>query len=172
MSAATQNSVAVAETGQVRVRGVIVNLDSQPAKDFVNDCARHLEGLKSDREIQEHWGLDEPEWAELADNTPLLNAITIERERRIRSGEAAREAAQQHFAKAPIILSEILTDETISPRHRIEAAKELRQVAGTDPRNTPSGEKFVIVIDLGEDCRLVREFSQPTRIQGDDGDAQ
>jgi hypothetical protein len=160
------------ETGQVRVRGTNVGLDSEPAKDFVKDCARNIEGLKPDRELQEHWGLDEREWARLAENTPLLNAIKAERERRIRSGDAAREAAQQHFANAPSILNDILTNETISPRHRIEAAKELRQVVTGARENAATGEKFVIMIDLGEDCRLVKEINQPARIPVEDGEAQ
>jgi hypothetical protein len=191
MSAAAQNAVTVTtepdivsasrgnllagrlgETGQVRVRGTNVGLDSEPAKNFINDCARNIEGLKSDRDLQEDWGLNEDEWARLAENTWLLNAIKEERERRIRSGEAAREAAQRHFAKAPSILNGILTNETISARHRIEAAKELRQVANGSRESAATGEKIVIMIDLGEDCRLVKEFNQSAPIPAVDGETQ
>jgi hypothetical protein len=128
--------------------------------------------LRSDREIKEAWGLDAVDWARLAENTALLNEIKAERERRIRSGEAAREAAQRHYALAPSILNEILQNEAISPRHRIEAAKELRQVAAAARENIGTGERFIISIDLGGDQRLVKEFDQPARIPGDDGDAQ
>jgi hypothetical protein len=160
------------ENGSVGIRGVSVNLDSEPAKTFVTECARNIEGLRSDQEIREAWGLDEREWTALADNTPVLNAIKAERERRIRSGEAAREAAQQHFAKAPSILNDILQNDTISPRHRIEAAKELRQVAGGGRENEAAAERFTIVIDLGEDYRLTKEFDQPASIADDDGETQ
>jgi hypothetical protein len=85
-------------------------------------------------------------------------AVDAERERRVLNGQAAREAAQRHFAKAPTVLGDILTDEHISPRHRIEAARELRQVVG-DRLDTASGtgEKFVITINLGGDEKLVYE---------------
>jgi hypothetical protein len=149
-----------------------VNLGDELAETFITECARNIEGLRSDREIKETWGLDDGEWIALAENAPLLNAIKATREQRIRNGEAAREAAQQHFAKAPSILNDILQNETISPRHRIEAAKELRQVAGGGQENAAAGERFTIVIDLGEDYRLTKEFNQPARIPNGDGDAQ
>jgi hypothetical protein len=162
-----------ADAGSVHVRGTEVGLNGELAKNFITDCARNIEGLKSERELRQDWDLlDEREWARLAENTALLNAIKAECEQRIRSGEAAREAAQRHHALAPSILAEILQNETISPRHRIEAAKELRQVAGTAHENTAPGEKFIITIDLGEDRRLVKEFDQPARIPDSDGDAQ
>jgi hypothetical protein len=160
------------EAGFVRLRGVDLSLASEPARIFITDCARNIEGLRSDREIQETWGLDAVDWARLAENTELLNEIKAERERRIRSGDAAREAAQRHYALAPSILNEILQNEEISPRHRIEAAKELRQVAIDARENKGSGERFIISIDLGEDRRLVKEFDQPARLPGDGGDAQ
>jgi hypothetical protein len=161
------------ELGHVRARGDNVSLDSETGKGFVTDCARNTEGLLTDQQLKEAWGLDESEWTGLAENTPLLNAIKAERERRIRSGEAAREAAQRHFAGAPSVLNQILHNETISPRHRIEAAKELRQVASSAPEDrAAAGEKFVISIDLGGDCRLVKGFDLPTRIPCDDGEAQ
>jgi hypothetical protein len=160
------------EAGLVRLRGVDLSLDSEPARTFITDCARNIEGLRSDREVKEAWGLDVVDWARLAENTVLLNAIKAERERRIHNGDAAREAAQRHYALAPSILNEILQNEAISPRHRIEAAKELRQVAAGARENKSTGERFIISIDLGGDQRLVKEFDQPARVPGDDGDAQ
>src|SRR5207248_9672385 len=108
----------------------------------------------------------------LADKTPLLQWVRAGRERRILGGEAAREAAQHAFAKAPTILSDILTDEQIPPRHRIEAARELRQAAGTGPETASEArEKFIIHIDFGGDEKLVREFDVPKRpLRSDDGE--
>ncbi|HZR89951.1 MAG TPA: hypothetical protein VFB02_24365 [Bradyrhizobium sp.] len=166
------STLQVGPVGDITLLGTPVSLDSEAGRSFVADCARNIEGLKSDKELRDNWGLDEPDWGRLAENARLLNAIKTERQRRISSGEAAREAAQRHFVKAPSVLAAILENETISPRHRIEAAKELRQVAAGASENIGTGEKFVIMIDLGEDQRLVREFDQPARILGDDGDAQ
>jgi hypothetical protein len=146
--------------------------ESEADKAFITDCARNIEGLRSDQEIKDDWGLDEQGWASLAENVPLLNAIKAERQRRIRSGEAARESAQRHFARAPSILARILEDEGVSPRARIEAARELRQAAGDAREKAESGERFTIVIDLGEDHRLVKEFNQPVLIPHDAGDEQ
>ncbi|RZN32305.1 hypothetical protein [Bradyrhizobium sp. Leo121] len=156
----------------VLVRGTSVSLDDETGKAFVTDCARNIEGLRSDWELKETWGLDEHGWAGLAENASLLDAIKIERERRIRSGEAAREAAQQHFAQAPSVLNEILHDQTVSPRHRIEAAKELRQVAGSGLGTSGDrGERFIISISLGEDHKLLKEFDALPRAP-QDGEAQ
>jgi hypothetical protein len=160
------------DAGSVHVRGTEVGLDSEPAKKFIKDCARNIEKLKSDRELQEHWSLDEEEWARLAENTPLLNAIKVEREQRIQSGEAAREAAQKYFVRAPAILDQIMENDTISPRNRVEAIKELRAVASGARENTATGERFIISIDLGEDRRLVKEFNLPVRVPDGDGEAQ
>ncbi len=147
-----------AADGSVRLRGVMVALDTDVGEAFVTDCARHLENLLSDAEIKDKWGLSDEDWAGLATNAPLLSAIRVEHERRIFNGECARQAAQRHFAKAPNILNRILTDEQIAPRHRIEAARELRQAAGNDPDSAPGPkEKFIITIDLGGDEKLVFE---------------
>ena len=158
--------------GTVHLRGTEVGLDSEPGKTFIMECAQNVEGLRSDQDIKQAWGLDDGQWDALAENSALLNAIKTERERRTRNGEAAQEAAQRHFAKAPSILNEILQNETISPRHRIEAAKELRQVAVGARENAASGERFTIVIDLGEDYQLTKEFDQPARIVDHDGEAR
>lgn len=50
-----------------------------------------------------------------------------------------------------------MTDEQVPPRHRIEAARELRQVAGSDPANPSSEDKVIIRIDFGGDDKLVVE---------------
>ena len=144
--------------GSVILRGVRVALDTDVGQAFIADCARNIEGLISDLEIKTKYELSDEDWERLASNAPLLRAVRAQRERRIFNGEAPREAAQRHFAKAPAILNNILTDEQVSPRHRIEAARELRQVAGSGPERAPRpGEKFIIMIDLGGDEKLVFE---------------
>jgi hypothetical protein len=161
------------ETGGVRLCGTDIGLDSEPAKKFITDCARNTEGLLSDLEIQTRYGLSNEDWKGLATNFHLLNAVRAERDRRVLSGEAAREAAQRHFAKAPNVLGEILADEQMPPRHRIEAAKELRQAAFSAPANASGPvERFVINIDLGGDEKLVfeKEIARRTPSLPDDGE--
>jgi predicted DNA-binding transcriptional regulator AlpA len=142
-------------SGTVVLRGVTVALDTDVGQAFVIDCARNTEGLILDAEIMSKYGLSDRDWERLAGNKPLLQAVGEERERRIANGDAAREGAQRHFAKAPTVLGDILTDNLVSPRHRIEAAKELRQAAGNGPDAKPgTGEKFIITINLGGDEKL------------------
>jgi len=79
-----------------------------------------------------------------------------EHERRIRNGDAAREAAAKLFAEAPEVLGNILHDKHASPRHRIEAARELRATANTGAEKTgDTADRVVITINLGADHKLV-----------------
>jgi hypothetical protein len=125
--------VIAGDAGSVVFRGVTVALDTDVGQAFVIDCARNTEGLIPDAEIRNKYGLSAKDWDRLADNKPLLQAVRAERERRIRTGEAATESARHHYVKAPRVLGTILADDQIAPRHRIEAAKELRQAAGNGP---------------------------------------
>ena len=161
------------KVGSVRLRDISVSLDTDVGQAFVVDCCRHTEGLLSDSDIKSKWTLGDEDWMNLADNAALLQAVRAERERRVISGAAAREAAQRYFAKAPTVLSDILTDEQVSPRHRIEAARELRQVAG-ERSDAASGanEKIVIKINLGGDEKLIfeREIAPCEPAPSDDGE--
>jgi hypothetical protein len=164
--------VADPPVGSVVLRGVTVTLDTEVGQAFVADCTRHTEGLVSDSDIKSKWTFTDEDWKRLADNAFLLQAVRAERERRIIIGDAAREAAQRHFAKAPTVLGHILNDEQVSPRHRIEAARELRQVVGDEP-NIPfdAKEKFVININLGEDKKIYLETEiTPRPTPSDDGE--
>jgi len=161
------------KSGRVVLRGVIEALDADVGQAFITDCCRNTEGLLCDEDLRAKWALSDKYWSELANNEPLIQAVRAGRERRIANGDAAREAAQRHFANAPTVLGGILNDRLVSPRHRIEAAKELRQVAGNGPENQPTpGEKFTITIDLGGDDKLVYETKMAIRepSASDDGD--
>lgn len=164
--------VADPSVGSAVLRGVTVALDTDVGQAFVADCARHTEGLVSDSDIKNKWTLTDEDWKRLADNTFLLQAVRAERERRIIIGDAAREAAQRHFAKAPTVLGDILIDEQVSPRHRIEAARELRQVAGNGPDTGPRPEgKFVITINLGDEKLVFEKDIAPCKsVPTDDGE--
>jgi hypothetical protein len=151
------------ETGSVILRGVTVSLDSEVGRAFILDCARNVERQMSESEIKSKYELIDTDWKRLADNAPLLRAIRAEHERRVLNGEAAREAAQRHLTKAPAVLNGILLNAQISPRHRIEAARELRQAAASGPDiSAEPREKVVIHIDLsadGTDCKFVKEVT-------------
>jgi hypothetical protein len=65
--------------------------------------------------------------------------------------------AAKLFSEAPEVLGTILHDKDASPRHRIEAARELRATANTGAErtsNTGDSDRFVITINLGGDEKL------------------
>jgi hypothetical protein len=168
--------VPSAAAGSIVLRGVRVTLDTDVGLAFIEDCARHTDGLLSDSDIKSKWCLSDETWAGLAANTKLLHAVRAARERRVLNGDAAREAAQRFVVKAPSVLRDILGDETVSPRHRIEAARELHRVAGSG--NTPDKrdkEKFVVVINLGAGEKPFRYETEIEHRAGpllDDGEQQ
>ena len=49
------------------------------------------------------------------------------------------------------MLGNILADNSASPRHRIEASRELRAVASVGPEDAPTADRFQITINLGAD---------------------
>jgi hypothetical protein len=157
------NAIGHPLNGNVVLRGVKVDLISDIGTGFVLDCTRHIESLFTAEQLRKKYQLDDEAWRGLADNEPLQTAIERQRERRIRSGEAAREKAQHLFVTAPDVLSNILNDGNASPRHRIEAARELRQTAAVGSEDTApaASERFTIVINLGADEKLV--IDQPRK---------
>jgi len=136
--------------GSVILRGVKIDLNTDIGAGFTLDCCRHVEELVSPEQLKAKYQLTEEAWRQLADNEPLQQAVARLRESRIRSGETARERAQFLFLGAPTVLGNILNDSTASPRHRIEAARELRQTAaiGSEAATPAASERFIIRIDL------------------------
>lgn len=147
--------------GTVVLRGMPISLDTDVGEAFIIDCARHTEGLLSYADVKSKWALSDAEWAALERNTPLLAHVRREREQRVTNGTAAIEAANRQFAKAPSILGTILSNDEMPPRHRIEAARELRAIAAgsLNDKRKPS-EKLVVVINLGagEGIRFEKEL--------------
>ena len=123
--------------------------------EFVTDLARYAEGLYSEAAVKKKWHFDDATWLQLGDDEKLIEAIEAEKVRRIRNGVTARERAQQHFATAPNVLGNILNDDGVSPRHKIESVRELRAIASTGPEAAQAADRFVIHIDLGEDRKLI-----------------
>jgi hypothetical protein len=150
-------------SGSVILRGVRVQLDSDVGEAFIRDCARHIEGLLSDSELKFKHELSDQDWEGLARNAGLLRAVRAEHERRIATGEAAREAALRHYVGSPAVLNEILTNDLVSPHTRIAAAAELRQVACSEPVPV-SRHKILIVIDLGGDRGKIVLNNEPSAV--------
>lgn len=140
----------------VTLRGVSVPLNSDVGGAFVSDAARNRERLFSDQRLCEKYGLTMDAWAEIAQNKAFRLAVDAEHERRIFNGDAAREGAAKLFAEAPEVLGTILRDNHASPKHRIDAARELRATAqpGAEKAGDDS-DRFVISINLGADQKIV-----------------
>ena len=146
----------------VTLRGVRVPLTSDVGHAFVVDCARNRERLFSDDQIREKYDISPDAWGEIAKNKALRLAINSESERRMLNGTTAQEAAAKIFTEAPEVMGSILRDNQASPRHRIEASKELRTTARF-PDETPGAdaEHFTITINLGTDEKLVVDCGPP-----------
>ena len=162
------------QRGSVVLRGIEIGLDTDIGRGFVIDCARFTEGLLPEDQIKSKYGLSDNAWARLADNAPLVRAVETEKTRRVRDGAAAREKAQWLFVQAPTVLGNILNDATTSPRHRIEACRELRAVATSGSESTPAtGDRVIIRIDLTAGGSEVIEFDKALAIEpGSNKEAQ
>ena len=150
-------SITKPDDETVVLRGISIPLASDVGGAFITDCSRNRERLVSDNQICEKYGLSLNAWAEIAQNKAVRLAVNAEHERRIFNGDAAKEAAAKLFAEAPTVLGNIMNDPHSSPRHKIEAARELRATANTGAErtgNTGDSDRFVITINLGGDEKL------------------
>jgi hypothetical protein len=140
----------------VVLRGVPVPLASDVGGAFISDASRNKERLLSDQRIIEKYGLSMDAWTEIAKNQAFRLAVDAEHERRVFNGDAAKEAAAKLFAEAPEVLGTILRDNKASPKHRIDAARELRATANTGAEKTgDTSDRFVISINLGADRKIL-----------------
>jgi hypothetical protein len=160
----------------VILRSTPVDITSDVGRQFVMDCTRAAEGLLTDKELAEKYELSPADWQSITKDKALGRAIRAERERRVLTGAAAREAAAKHFVRAPTILAGIMENEHSNPRHVIEAAKEIRAVAavGSGAERLPESERFIIRIDLtagGGDVETYDKPLKPMKISISDGDA-
>jgi hypothetical protein len=136
----------------VTLRGITVPLNSDVGGAFISDCSRNRERLFSDQRLIEKYGLTMRAWEEIARNQAVRLAVDAEHERRVFNGDAARESAAKIFSEAPTVLGEILNDKQASPKHRIDAARELRATANVGAEKAgDDADRFHIVINLGGD---------------------
>jgi hypothetical protein len=136
--------------------GDVVNfpvlLDSDLGRELIVDCVRFAEGLLDERAIRKKYRFDDSAWEALGSNDALVEAIEVEKTRRIRNGDTKREKAQMLVTRAPDVLSGILLDSTANARHRIDSAKTLNEFASNGPgQSAPASDRFVIQINLGSD---------------------
>jgi hypothetical protein len=150
------SAVEPSEDATVILRGVTIPIASDIGGAFISDVSRNKERLLSDQRLCEKYGITYEALCEIAQKKAVRLAVDTEYERRIRNGDAAKEAAAKFFTKAPEVLGELLLDKSANARHRIEAAKELRATANIgDAEKVPTAERFVITINLGADEKLV-----------------
>src|SRR5436190_2141667 len=76
-----------AKAGGLVLGGVPVALDADVGRAFIADCSRHTEGLLCDGEVMAKWQLTPEYWRGLENNTPLLQAVRAERDRRVANGD-------------------------------------------------------------------------------------
>ena len=134
----------------VTLRGVAVPLASDVGCAFVTDLSRNKERLFSDQQVCEKYDIQPADWTTIAQNKALRLLVNAEHERRMLNGTAAQEAAARIFTESPEVMGSILRDRQASPRHRIEASKELRATARFDDEKPGAdAERVIITINLG-----------------------
>src|SRR5262249_29207932 len=88
-------------TATVTLRGIEIPLASEIGGAFLNDCEKNRERIMSDKKICEKFGINADEWANIVKSPAVRLAVTAEAERRVRTGDAARDSAAKLFAGAP-----------------------------------------------------------------------
>jgi hypothetical protein len=155
-------------------RSTPIDLNSDAGHAFVVDATRAAEGLITDKELTEKYELSPADWQSIMKDRALGHAIRAERERRVRSGQAVKEAAAKHLIAGPKILNQIMTNEQSNPRHKIEAFKELRNTAsvGADAERR-SDDRFIISIVLTADNSgpdVVEHYNKSIAVNPNDTD--
>jgi len=155
-------SVAKSNDNTVVLRGVSVPLNSDVGGAFVTDLARNKERLFSDQQVCEKYDITPDNWTAITQDKALRLRVNAEHERRMLNGTAAQESAAKIFTEAPEVLGSILRDQQASPRHRIEASKELRATARAgDEKPGDTADRVIITINLGADEKLVFDCGPP-----------
>ena len=119
--------------------------------EFIADCCRFAEGITSEAAVRKKYHFSEEAWERLGVDDKLIEAVEAEKVRRIRSGEAKREKAQQHIVKGPDILNDIMSDAKASPKHKVDAIKTLDALAANGPQVAAEQDRVIVTINLGGD---------------------
>src|SRR5262249_27220320 len=153
-----------------RTRGSTMGFTQSLLEDheFIADCCRFAEGITSEAAVRKKYHFSEEAWERLGVDDKLIEAVELEKTRRIRSGEAKREKAQQHIVKGPDILNDIMCDTKASPKHKVDAIKTLDALAANGSGAAPEQDRVVIRIDLTAGGGEVVEFDKTIRPQPSD----
>ena len=112
--------------------GFELRADYDPTK----DCARYPDRFADEREREDGMRRWNRLMALIEEDDHGCGA---EKVRRIRSGSAKRERAQQLVVQAPNVLGDIMLDASASPKHRIDSAKALDAFAANGPESRAGG---------------------------------
>jgi hypothetical protein len=130
--------------------------------EFVSDMCRFAENILSEAAVRKKYRFDETTWSRLGEDDELVRAIEEEKTRRIRSGTAKREKAQQHVVAAPDILNSIMTDPRANAKHKVDAIKTLDSLADPGPQAAADQDRVVVTINLGGDVLRFDKAVKPT----------
>jgi hypothetical protein len=119
--------------------------------EFVADCCRYAENILTEEAVKKKYHFSDAEWERLGNDEKLIEAIELEKVRRICTGQQKRARAQVLVVKAPDVLGDIMNDASANPRHRIDSAKALDTFAGGGSETAPASDRFIIQINLGSD---------------------
>jgi hypothetical protein len=159
----------------VNLHKLPVDLNSDVGQAFVVDATRAGEGLITDKELSEKYELSPKDWQAIKKDRALERAIRAERERRVRTGQAAKEAASKHLVKGVGIVDQIMSSTDTHPKHKLDAFRELRQTAsvGPDAEGRQDSTRFIIRIDLTADisgAAVVETYNKSIAIDPNDTD--
>src|SRR5262249_35485529 len=132
--------------------------------ELITDLTRYAEGLLEEKHVRKKYRFDEATWTALGTDEKFVEAVELERIRRVRDGSFKRERSQQHITRAPDILNEIMSDTKQSAKHRIDSAKVLDSFPDNGPKDAPEQDRIIIRIDMGADTRTKGQESNPADI--------
>src|SRR5215471_14215565 len=121
---------------------------------FITDMARYAVGILTEAQVKKKYRFDDDTWGRLGEDDKLVEAIELRKTQRLFRNDTARERAQVLFADAPAVLGNIMTSDSVSPRHKIESARALGQIATpvANPVPVADASRFIIQINLGGDA--------------------
>src|SRR5215475_11357059 len=108
--------------------------------EFVSDCCRYSEGVLSEAAVRKKWHFDAATWELLSSDDELVRAIEETKIRRVRSGAAKRELAQQHIVRGVDVLSKIMDDPNTNARSRVDSIKALDALADPGPQHAAADQ--------------------------------
>jgi len=132
--------------------------------ELITDLTRFAEGLLEEKHVRKKYRFDEATWTALGSDEKFIEAVELERIRRVRDGSFKREKSQQHVTRAPDVLAGIMDDPKQSAKHRIDSAKVLDSFSGNGPKDAPEQDRIVIRIDLSADTRAKGLESNPADV--------